>query len=292
MEIITQTKTQDQSLVRSIAAKYEEVRDQHEVICDEQEKGLYRRYELGKTVHNAVHRADATQDALLADVAQQTDRSQGYYIQHRLFAEACAEAFPSYDPPVAGYIADALDQDRAFTWSAARRWSSSGAEAESAAESEGVKSLVHEVEQGIEALETDLQALEEEMDEATVSEDLRREAEGVQTVAVQTLSDLKSRLQRLPDHERRTDPTYLEWIRRQPCCVAPGSTDVIAHHLDRGGTATKGSDRFAVPLDADLHNDLHNAESERAWWERHGVNPWKVAADLMDDYIEAITEES
>lgn len=53
------------------------------------------------------------------------------------------------------------------------------------------------------------------------------------------------------------------------------------------GMGERPSDRWAVPLCPDCHLDGPDAQhkgSERAFWDRAGVDPFEVAAQLWDEF--------
>lgn len=65
-----------------------------------------------------------------------------------------------------------------------------------------------------------------------------------------------------PKPRRERDEDYLKWIRAQKCAVSFGYTcsDVDAHHvreLGQGGIGTKPSDRRAIPLCREAHQNYH-----------------------------------
>jgi hypothetical protein len=86
---------------------------------------------------------------------------------------------------------------------------------------------------------------------------------------------------------RQEDDAHLKWIRTLPCVIT-GQRPVEAAHIRYSdpaygkrevGGAEKPDDRWTVPLLASLHRDQHN-QSERAFWEKHGIDPCKVALAL------------
>jgi hypothetical protein len=42
----------------------------------------------------------------------------------------------------------------------------------------------------------------------------------------------------------------------------------------------KVSDRFTVPICRLHHRELHRRGNERAWWQKQGINPTVIAANL------------
>jgi hypothetical protein len=56
-----------------------------------------------------------------------------------------------------------------------------------------------------------------------------------------------------------------------------------AHHLRSAqprALSRKVSDEFTVPLSRIHHREVHRGGDEAAWWERFGVDPYRVAAAL------------
>lgn len=85
--------------------------------------------------------------------------------------------------------------------------------------------------------------------------------------------------------QRYRDEAYLDEIRASTCCVDWRHGGAEPHHLDRGGTGTKGSDLLTVPLCRSCHDELHVLGMVR-WCERHGMPQWFLwerAARLLAD---------
>lgn len=81
--------------------------------------------------------------------------------------------------------------------------------------------------------------------------------------------------------------TYLSWLHSLPCCVSRRSPVEAAHvsyannivGASGRGKQQKVSDRWAVPLHADLHREQHNG-NEREWWKSQGIDPHLVGLVL------------
>ena len=91
-----------------------------------------------------------------------------------------------------------------------------------------------------------------------------------------------------PIPERERSGPYLDFVRRQACCVPEcrSGMEVEAHHPIGGrGGKVRSSDFLAVPICTAHHtgaNDaLHRMGSERKWCEKHGVDLAYVQADLQ-----------
>lgn len=89
-----------------------------------------------------------------------------------------------------------------------------------------------------------------------------------------------------PKPSREIDETFLDFVREQNCSVCHtrghGLSFVQAHHLKT--RATGGSDYTATPLCAGHHSEWHQL-GDRKFSEAHGVNLWRVNADLLRRYI-------
>ena len=83
------------------------------------------------------------------------------------------------------------------------------------------------------------------------------------------------------------DERHLAFIRTLPsavsgvygceaCHIRTGSA---AHNKKVTGKAQKPSDCWTLPLTPDEHRDQHSG-SEMAFWNRYGINPFTLAADL------------
>jgi hypothetical protein len=93
--------------------------------------------------------------------------------------------------------------------------------------------------------------------------------------------------------ERKENPRFLAWLRTLPCIVTGTRFNIHAAHIRysdaaRGkinpGIQRKPDDRYCVPLCFDMHNgDPRNSQhsmNERAFWERHRIDPIKAADKL------------
>lgn len=90
---------------------------------------------------------------------------------------------------------------------------------------------------------------------------------------------------------RQEDPAHLALIRKLPCLVTGARERIEAAHVRmsdaamgkrNAGIGSKPSDCWAVPLSAEMHREQHADGNERWFWERHGVNPLRVAERLYD----------
>ena len=102
-----------------------------------------------------------------------------------------------------------------------------------------------------------------------------------------------SRIDRIfPQWRRKPNPKrnaqHLAYIRQLPCMVC-GSRPVEAAHVRRGtdgGTGTKPSDRYSLPL-CRPHHDAQHAHGELTFWAHYRIDPvdqalrlWTVSGDV------------
>jgi hypothetical protein len=83
---------------------------------------------------------------------------------------------------------------------------------------------------------------------------------------------------------RERDREHLKFVASQPCLIC-GRTPSDPHHIkfaEQAAMSRKVSDRFSVPVCRLHHRELHRRGSERAWWERQGIDPLVIAASLWD----------
>ncbi len=91
----------------------------------------------------------------------------------------------------------------------------------------------------------------------------------------------------------KKDGDYLNWLHELPCCIS-GRRPVEAAHVSFAnpragatgrGKAQKASDRFALPVHADLHREQH-AGNEQKFWSDRGIDPHYLALALYGAYHE------
>jgi len=80
------------------------------------------------------------------------------------------------------------------------------------------------------------------------------------------------------------DPDYLEKIRRLPSCIS-WKIPCEAHHLrvkGERGVGLKSTDRWAVPLTAEEHRDVHTVGSRReaVWFKDRGIDCYALCYAL------------
>lgn len=88
---------------------------------------------------------------------------------------------------------------------------------------------------------------------------------------------------------------HLKMIR-QLSCVVTGRRPVEAHHLLRGpgivrGIGFKAEDKWAIPVHAEIHREIHALGNDQAYLERYGINGTALAQDLwnMSGYFTAMS---
>jgi hypothetical protein len=87
---------------------------------------------------------------------------------------------------------------------------------------------------------------------------------------------------RKPTRER--DRNHLRFVASEPCLVC-GRGPSDAHHIkfaEQRAMGRKVSDKFTVPVCRLHHRELHRRGDERAWWDKHGIDPLPVAAALWE----------
>jgi hypothetical protein len=92
---------------------------------------------------------------------------------------------------------------------------------------------------------------------------------------------------RLERADRRRDerccPAHRAWVRRHRCCV-PGclNTQIECAHVRTGtdgGLALKPSDRWAISLCRNHHQEQHRV-GERAFERRYGIDLYELALEF------------
>jgi hypothetical protein len=81
---------------------------------------------------------------------------------------------------------------------------------------------------------------------------------------------------------RERDRDHLQFVASQPCVVC-GRTPSDPHHIkfaEQRAMGRKVSDRFTVPICRLHHRELHRRGNERVWWQKQGIDPFFIAANL------------
>lgn len=103
-----------------------------------------------------------------------------------------------------------------------------------------------------------------------------------------TFAELRQRRPRIKDER------HLRFIRTLPCCVCRSRYQVEAAHLRQSssehdkieaGVGAKPDDRWTTPLCSGHHRTLPDAQhaiGEEAFWEKHGIDPFKLCIALHE----------
>jgi hypothetical protein len=81
---------------------------------------------------------------------------------------------------------------------------------------------------------------------------------------------------------RERDREHRRFVASQPCLIC-GRTPSDPHHIkfaEQRAMGRKVSDRFTVPICRLHHRELHRKGNERAWWQKHAIDPLPFAANL------------
>jgi hypothetical protein len=81
---------------------------------------------------------------------------------------------------------------------------------------------------------------------------------------------------------RERDRDHLRFVAAQSCLVC-GRTPSDPHHVkfaEQRAMGRRVSDRFTVPICRLHHRELHRRGNERAWWQKHAIDPLVTAASL------------
>lgn len=113
----------------------------------------------------------------------------------------------------------------------------------------------------------------------------------------QAAAKLSRKPERRERRSRERDPGFLAYLRRLPCvagmmeagCIGPIEAAHIRFsdaHLGRTnpGMQAKPADRWATPLCHQHHQHDQHAGSERAFWERLGIEPGALSIALFEAY--------
>ncbi len=77
---------------------------------------------------------------------------------------------------------------------------------------------------------------------------------------------------------------HLAFLRRLDCPIYPGERPIQVHHLlradKRRGLGRRAADKYAIPLCARAHRELHETGDEEAWLASKGVDGRALAATL------------
>lgn len=85
---------------------------------------------------------------------------------------------------------------------------------------------------------------------------------------------------------------YRDWVRSLPCCVSDIQGETVdPHHIKgyshilNGGGALKISSLFCIPLEHELHMELHD-KGWRTFESKHNICQLEVAAAVITGAVE------
>lgn len=84
------------------------------------------------------------------------------------------------------------------------------------------------------------------------------------------------------------DKTYLEWIKRQPCCVCNSRLPSDPHHVPEDGNSAKGmkcSDYRALPM-CHLHHQEYHLIGKKTFAIKYNIDYNSVITELNERYAE------
>ncbi|MDD5199233.1 MAG: DUF968 domain-containing protein [Terrimicrobiaceae bacterium] len=93
-----------------------------------------------------------------------------------------------------------------------------------------------------------------------------------------------------PKPVRMTDPNYLRFIRRQPCCVS-GTASEASHIVPEGWgkTGSKVSDYRTAPMNWRLHKEYHRI-GRKAFEAKYAIDLDLVQLQYLETYISALRD--
>jgi len=300
MEHVTQQEQsldhRDRMIASHAVEDFERIRESTRRKQEAKENDIRERYRWGRTVHDALENSDYG-DGVAKKIANEVDHTVQYVHNHARFYKRVRERWP--DDEADGYVALCEDEDRNLSWRQARDWADEQSKQDDDTEKSGTKA--EEVEQQRLRVERKIEALEEEATQLwKQSQEARGEltdhdfeqVKGVVVAAKQKIdeTDPDDVPDAEPEQHRQEIDAWRRWVETKGCIV-PGCdtpfTGPTAHHLDRGGHGTKGSDTLTVCL-CDPHHQILHDMPEREFWDMHNVNPWRVAAEWQSEVLDAI----
>lgn len=281
-------------LVADVVSAFQQVRVAESNVEDAQVDALRARYEWGREVYTALDAADRG-ESVAEEVGRRIDRSAAWVRQHARFANAVTDSFPGFDPPIEGYVADCLDNDRSLAWRSAVTWmSDTGTADEDDQAATEWERMRRDVERKLEALEETAETVAEAVldNGDTMDEEERKAMEGVLTRSQQAIEDNRHLMDTLEDEaaDRVECEPYLRFVKDHACCLCGIEDDTtIPHHPNeaypnKGGTGTKVSDFKAVPACFDCHEDLEETPDAMTVWEESDTDPRAISNELQAEW--------
>lgn len=185
------------------------------------------------------------------------------------------------------WIAKQEEKDRDITWTLVREYVRRHNDTDSdEADQEKFEQRKRSVERKAQETYDEAHDLLEEAKERKDEEAVEMAAHALQS-AQDSVSQVAGLI--LPKRVRVEDPYYIEWVKANYRCVVSGKTVKLEfHHLETGGTATKGSDYFGVPIHQSYHvPDLHGTDL-KSFERKHDVNLYREALRIFQDYVSEV----
>jgi len=300
MEHVTQQKQsldhRDRMIASHAVEDFERIRESTRRKQEAKENDIRERYHWGRTVHDALEKSDYG-DGVAKKIANEVDHTVQYVHNHARFYKRVLEMWP--DDEADGYVALCEEEDRNLSWRQARDWADEQSKEGDDTQKSGTKA--EEVEQQRLRVERKIEKLEEEATQLWKQSQQARgeltdhdfeQVKGVVVAAKQKIdeTDPDDVPDAEPEQHRQEIEPWRRWVETKGCIVPGCDTPFngpTAHHLDRGGHGTKGSDTLTVCL-CDPHHQILHDMPEREFWDMHNVNPWRVAAEWQSEVLDAI----
>jgi|APHM01.1.fsa_nt_gi Protein of unknown function (DUF968). len=284
----------DRMIANDAAKDYEQIRTSTRKKVEAKKDDIRARFRWGGTVAEALEDADYG-DGVAEKISNEIDKVVQYVNNHARFFNRVLDSWP--DDGVEGYIQHCEEKDRNLSWRQAREWAKrpkGGSDDGGGGNAEAVQQKRRRVEDLMHELEEEAVELWEESKEARgeLTDDDFEQVMGVVTSAKEKIDDTDPEKvpDADPDRHRQVIEPWRRWVESKGCIVPGCDTPLkgpTAHHLDRGGHGTKGSDTLTVCL-CDPHHQILHDMPEREFWDMHHVNPWRVAAEWQSEVLDAI----
>lgn len=181
------------------------------------------------------------------------------------------------------------EKSKPINWTYCRNWARKELSQEAESESEkltrqrnDLNEKADQIEQKAKELEKEAEALAQEHQNGTVPPEVQ-EAQGVTAIVNQRVQDLRRQTNGVQTDERIVIEEYLDHVRGYPCFLC-GEPQTDAHHIEAGGTGTKGSDTHTIPLCRKCHNEVHQ-EGARYIEQQYERDAWKFVAYLQTEFM-------
>lgn len=251
------------------------------------------RFEQGLAASKAVDmpREEHYGESVIKELARQAGMHFSTLYKAKQFAEH--PKFRKNPARLKAWMTEKEEEKGRLTWSYCRNWASKQLpekkeEAEDTLEDQKEKLLkkAEQEERAAEELEQEATDLEEEVRRRNSKvPDEVHEARGIAARKKQVAEDIRrqAQLMEVEGPGRFESEKYLDHVRSYSCLVC-GQEGVDPHHLETGGTGTKGNDLFTVPLCREHHRELHQ-HGVRHFQDAYDTDPWKGVAYLLAGVI-------